>query len=83
MFRILIEISHPVQLAVAATIATSTFMAVRNSLTGEFGRTPKINTERTGRDHYARALFMLMAIGGIKPGQVLGGKGTRDCGKQL
>jgi hypothetical protein len=41
-------------------------------VTGEFGRTPKINTTRNGRDHYARAMFMLMAGGGIKPGQVLG-----------
>lgn len=41
-------------------------------VTGEFGRTPKINTERNGRDHYARAMFMLMAGGGVKGGQVLG-----------
>ncbi len=41
-------------------------------VTGEFGRTPKINTTRNGRDHYARAMFMLMAGGGIKPGQVIG-----------
>ena len=40
-------------------------------VTGEFGRTPKIN-QRGGRDHYARAMFMLLAGGGIKPGQVLG-----------
>lgn len=42
--------------------------------TGEFGRTPKIN-ERTadgGRDHYPRCMFMLMAGGGIKGGQVVG-----------
>ena len=41
-------------------------------VTGEFGRTPKINTERIGRDHYPRNMFMLMAGGGIKGGQVLG-----------
>ncbi|MBM4075890.1 MAG: DUF1501 domain-containing protein, partial [Planctomycetes bacterium] len=41
-------------------------------VTGEFGRTPKINSERVGRDHYPRAMFMLLAGGGIKPGQVLG-----------
>ena len=41
-------------------------------VTGEFGRTPKINTERVGRDHYPRNMFMLMAGGGIKGGQVLG-----------
>ncbi|MEO2035538.1 MAG: DUF1501 domain-containing protein [Planctomycetaceae bacterium] len=41
-------------------------------ITGEFGRTPKINNERVGRDHYPRNMFMLMAGGGVKGGQVLG-----------
>lgn len=41
-------------------------------VTGEFGRTPKINTERVGRDHYPRCMFMLMAGGGVKGGQVIG-----------
>jgi len=41
-------------------------------VTGEFGRTPKINTERVGRDHSPRCMFMLMAGGGVKGGQVLG-----------
>lgn len=40
-------------------------------VTGEFGRTPKIN-QRTGRDHYPRAMFVLMAGGGVRGGQVLG-----------
>ncbi|MCA8997880.1 MAG: DUF1501 domain-containing protein, partial [Planctomycetaceae bacterium] len=35
-------------------------------VTGEFGRTPKINTTRNGRDHYPRCMFMLMAGGGIQ-----------------
>jgi len=41
-------------------------------MTGEFGRTPKINPQRNGRDHYPRAMFQLMAGGGIRGGQVLG-----------
>lgn len=41
-------------------------------VTGEFGRTPKINTTRGGRDHYPRAMFMLMAGGSVKGGQVVG-----------
>ncbi len=54
-------------------------------VTGEFGRTPKINTQRNGRDHYARAMFMLMAGGGIQGGRVLGesddkGEGPRHEG---
>ena len=52
-------------------------------VTGEFGRTPKINTERVGRDHYPRAMFMLMAGGGISGGRVLGASnenGTEPAG---
>ncbi|HEV7999839.1 MAG TPA: DUF1501 domain-containing protein, partial [Planctomycetaceae bacterium] len=41
-------------------------------MTGEFGRTPKINPQRNGRDHYPRAMSMLMAGGGIRGGQVIG-----------
>ncbi|MCA9174578.1 MAG: DUF1501 domain-containing protein [Planctomycetales bacterium] len=43
-------------------------------VTGEFGRTPKINSrsEEGGRDHYPRCMFMLMAGGGIRGGQVVG-----------
>jgi uncharacterized protein (DUF1501 family) len=43
-------------------------------VTGEFGRTPKINTRNAegGRDHYPRCMFMLMGGGGVKGGQVLG-----------
>jgi uncharacterized protein (DUF1501 family) len=40
-------------------------------VTGEFGRTPKINP-RAGRDHYPRAMCCLLAGGGIKGGQVVG-----------
>lgn len=49
-------------------------------VTGEFGRTPKINTQRVGRDHYARAMFMLMAGGGVKPGQVIGASDEKGLG---
>src|SRR4029079_12004136 len=43
-------------------------------VTGEFGRTPKINSRDAegGRDHYPRCMFMLMDGGGVKGGQVLG-----------
>ncbi len=43
-------------------------------VTGEFGRTPKLNNRSTpgGRDHYPRCMFMLMAGGGVRGGQVLG-----------
>jgi len=51
-------------------------------VTGEFGRTPKISS-RGGRDHYPRAMFCLLAGGGMKGGQVIGesdakGEGPKD-----
>ncbi len=51
-------------------------------VTGEFGRTPKVNA-RAGRDHYPRAMFCVMAGGGMKGGQVIGasddkGEGPKD-----
>ncbi len=49
-------------------------------VTGEFGRTPKINTQRVGRDHYPRAMFMLMAGGGIKGGRVIGASDDKGEG---
>lgn len=51
-------------------------------VTGEFGRTPKIN-KLAGRDHYPRSMFCLLAGGGIQGGQVVGesdakGEGPKD-----
>jgi hypothetical protein len=44
---------------------------------GEFGRTPKIAKERTGRDHFAVAWSTVLAGGGIKGGQAIG-KTSKD-----
>ena len=51
-------------------------------VTGEFGRTPKINTRSAegGRDHYPRCMFMLMGGGPIKGGQVIGESDERAAG---
>jgi hypothetical protein len=38
---------------------------------GEFGRTPKVNGQG-GRDHWARAMFALLAGGNVQGGQVIG-----------
>ena len=51
-------------------------------VTGEFGRTPKIN-QRGGRDHYPRAMFCILAGGSMPGGQVIGesdpkGEGPKD-----
>jgi hypothetical protein len=48
-------------------------------VTGEFGRTPKINPN-AGRDHYPRAMFVLMGGGGMKGGQVIGASDDKAMG---
>ena len=48
--------------------------------TGEFGRTPKINTQtgtqtkvsQPGRDHWPNAMSMLVSGGGMRTGQIIG-----------
>jgi len=40
-------------------------------VTGEFGRTPKIN-KNAGRDHWAPVSTMMFAGGGVKGGNVIG-----------
>src|ERR1051325_3615473 len=47
---------------------------------GEFGRPPKINPQRGGRDHYPRAMFCLLAGGGMKGGQVIGASDAKAEG---
>lgn len=51
-------------------------------VSGEFGRTPKINsrTAEGGRDHYPRCMFMLMGGGPIKGGQVIGESDFKAAG---
>jgi uncharacterized protein (DUF1501 family) len=44
---------------------------------GEFGRTPRIDKQRIGRDHWADAGFALMIGGGFKMGQAIGDTGPR------
>jgi hypothetical protein len=46
---------------------------------GEFGRTPKINPN-AGRDHWPRAMFALLAGGGIRGGQVIGASDAKGEG---
>ena len=48
-------------------------------VTGEFGRTPKVN-KTAGRDHWARAMFVLLAGGGIRGGQVVGASDAKGEG---
>jgi hypothetical protein len=48
-------------------------------VTGEFGRTPKIN-ERAGRDHWPRAMCVLFAGGGVQGGQAIGESDEKGMG---
>ncbi|MCA9269731.1 MAG: DUF1501 domain-containing protein, partial [Planctomycetales bacterium] len=48
-------------------------------MTGEFGRTPKINA-RTGRDHWPRAMFVLLGGGGMRGGQAIGASDDKGQG---
>ena len=53
--------------------------------TGEFGRTPRINTQvgtqtkvmQPGRDHWPNAMSMLVSGGGMRTGQVIGATNPR------
>src|SRR4030095_170600 len=46
-------------------------------ITGEFGRTPKIQG-KGGRDHWPGLCSLVFAGGGLKMGQVIG-RSTRQC----
>jgi hypothetical protein len=48
-------------------------------VTGEFGRTPRVN-ERAGRDHWPRSFCVLMGGGGMRGGQVIGASDDRAMG---
>ena len=51
-------------------------------VSGEFGRTPKINAKSAegGRDHYPRCMFMLMGGGPVNGGQVIGQSDEKAAG---
>jgi uncharacterized protein (DUF1501 family) len=44
---------------------------------GEFGRTPKINNQDGGRDHWSPVMSALVAGGGLKMGQAIGASSAR------
>jgi hypothetical protein len=68
--------------ALFATLATKGLLEkTAVCVTGEFGRTPKINP-RAGRDHWPRAMFVLMAGGGVRGGQVIGASDDNGMGPQ-
>ncbi len=44
---------------------------------GEFGRTPKINNQGAGRDHWSPVMSAMVAGGGLKMGQAIGASSAR------
>jgi hypothetical protein len=44
---------------------------------GEFGRTPKVNNNQGGRDHWSPVMSALVAGGGLKMGQAIGSTTAR------
>jgi hypothetical protein len=48
-------------------------------VTGEFGRTPKVN-RTVGRDHWSRAMTVLLGGGGFNGGQVVGASDAKGEG---
>jgi hypothetical protein len=84
-FKRLMEKQLPVlDQGVAALLETLSTRGLLDSttvfVTGEFGRTPKINDKRGGRDHWARSMFVLMAGGGTVGGQVIGASDSEGMG---
>jgi uncharacterized protein (DUF1501 family) len=45
-------------------------------ITGDFGRTPKVN-QNAGRDHWPRLSTLALAGGGLRMGQVVGESSAR------
>jgi hypothetical protein len=50
---------------------------VATLLCGEMGRTPRVNNKNAGRDHWIKAMSVVVAGGGLKMGQVIGATDAR------
>jgi uncharacterized protein (DUF1501 family) len=46
-------------------------------ITGEFGRTPRVNGNQGGRDHWAPVMSAMIAGGGLRMGQAIGSSSSR------
>jgi len=74
------RISGPMDAAVSAFIEDLTQRGMLNNvllvITGEFGRTPRINST-AGRDHWSQLSTLALAGGGLQLGQVYGESTTK------
>ncbi|MEO2011088.1 MAG: DUF1501 domain-containing protein [Pirellulaceae bacterium] len=68
-------LGRPLDKAVSAFLSDLDERGLRDKvllvITGEFGRTPKVN-KFAGRDHWANLSTLLLAGGGLKTGQIVG-----------
>ncbi|HSG70587.1 MAG TPA: DUF1501 domain-containing protein, partial [Planctomycetaceae bacterium] len=68
-------LGRPVDLAVSAFLEDLALRGMSEKvlliITGDFGRTPKVNS-RGGRDHWPRLCTLALAGGGLKVGQIVG-----------
>jgi hypothetical protein len=65
------QVDHAVAAFIEDTVARGLDKEVLLVITGEFGRTPRINPQ-AGRDHWAPLSTLALAGGGLKMGQVVG-----------
>ncbi len=78
-------LGRPLDKAVSAFIEDTAARGLDDEIllviTGDFGRTPKVN-QRGGRDHWANLCTLAFAGGGLKMGQVIG-HSTRTADRPL
>ncbi len=65
------ELDHAVATFVEDTVERGLDKKILLVISGEFGRTPKVN-QNSGRDHWAPLSTLALAGGGLKMGQVVG-----------
>jgi len=79
------ELDQAVSAFVADTAARGSDKNILLVITGEFGRTPKVNNS-AGRDHWAPLSTLALAGGGLRMGQAVGQSASRGdvpAGKPL
>lgn len=76
-----VPLDHAVSAFIEDTAARGLSDKVLLVVSGEMGRTPKLN-QNGGRDHWGNLTPLLVSGGGLKMGQVIG-QSTRDAGEPL
>ena len=71
-------VDHAVSVFIEDLYARGLDQEVLLIITGEFGRTPRINKD-AGRDHWAPLNPLLLVGGGLKMGQVIGASDTKGA----